>query len=77
MRAWLRFSETLVDELALQGNGEGLDHGVVLLHDALRNELSEGVLRRRKAGFGAQIRSWLRHDLASLLRDALSVGCQG
>jgi len=43
-----------------------------LLRRALEGKLPSRVLRRRKAGFGAPIRTWLRRDLRDLVDDTLS-----
>jgi asparagine synthase (glutamine-hydrolysing) len=42
------------------------------LRRALAPDLPEWVLARRKAGFGAPIRQWLRADLADMVGDLLS-----
>lgn len=42
------------------------------LRQALAPDLPEWVLARRKAGFGAPIRQWLKTDLAEMLGDLLS-----
>ncbi len=39
---------------------------------AFRHELPASVLKRRKAGFGLPIRSWLRTDLQEMVHDLLS-----
>jgi len=43
-----------------------------ILKKAMEGTLPESVIRRRKAGFGAPIRKWLRYDLQELLSDSLS-----
>jgi asparagine synthase (glutamine-hydrolysing) len=43
-----------------------------LLREAVRDLVPEAILHRRKAGFGAPIRSWLRRDLRGLVDDLLS-----
>jgi asparagine synthase (glutamine-hydrolysing) len=43
-----------------------------LLRQALDNTLPREILCRRKAGFGAPIRAWLRRDLRELVDDVLS-----
>lgn len=42
------------------------------LREALRPDVPDWVLARRKAGFGAPIRQWLRTDLAEMVGDLLS-----
>ena len=42
-----------------------------LLKEAVRGLVPDDVIRRRKAGFGAPIRSWLRHDLREMVDDLL------
>ena len=46
--------------------------GKQVLRDAMRGIVPDEVIDRRKAGFGAPIRAWLRGELAPLLADALS-----
>jgi len=43
-----------------------------LLREAVRDLVPEAILRRRKAGFGAPIRTWLRRDLREMVDDLLS-----
>src|SRR5207248_1802598 len=43
-----------------------------LMRQAVRDILPPKVLQRRKAGFGAPIRTWLRRDLQELVDDLLS-----
>jgi len=43
-----------------------------LLRKAFRDTLPASVLRRRKAGFGLPIRSWLQTELRDLVHDCLS-----
>ncbi|PYX63265.1 MAG: asparagine synthase (glutamine-hydrolyzing) [Acidobacteria bacterium] len=43
-----------------------------LLRRAFRDILPSGVLRRRKAGFGLPIRSWLQNELRDMVHDMLS-----
>lgn len=43
-----------------------------LLRMALQGVLPEKIIRRRKAGFGAPIRTWLRRDLRTMVDDILS-----
>lgn len=43
-----------------------------LMREAVRGIVPDRVLRRRKAGFGAPIRTWLRRDLRNLVDDLLS-----
>jgi asparagine synthase (glutamine-hydrolysing) len=45
--------------------------GKYALREALRPDLPDWVLRRRKAGFGAPIRRWLQTDLAEMVDDLL------
>jgi asparagine synthase (glutamine-hydrolysing) len=44
-----------------------------LLKRALKDTLPSFILNRRKAGFGAPIRTWLRRDLREMVDDILSV----
>jgi asparagine synthase (glutamine-hydrolysing) len=46
--------------------------GKAVLRESLRGVVPNEVLRRRKAGFGAPIRAWLRTDLVPLLNEQLS-----
>jgi asparagine synthase (glutamine-hydrolysing) len=46
--------------------------GKQVLRDAVAGDVPAEVIRRRKAGFGAPIRKWLRADLRPLLLDSLS-----
>jgi asparagine synthase (glutamine-hydrolysing) len=46
--------------------------GKYILRQAMSGIVPDEVLRRRKAGFGAPIRKWLRHDLRPLVDDLLS-----
>lgn len=46
--------------------------GKVLLRQAMTGLLPPEIIQRRKAGFGAPIRRWLRHDLAEMMADLLS-----
>jgi len=43
-----------------------------LLRRAFRDILPAGVVRRRKAGFGLPIRSWLQNELRDMVHDMLS-----
>jgi len=43
-----------------------------LMRRAFREVLPPPVLRRRKAGFGLPVRSWLKHDLREMVHDVLS-----
>ena len=43
-----------------------------ILKKAMRNIVPEWVIRRRKAGFGAPTRMWLRRDLREMVDDLLS-----
>jgi asparagine synthase (glutamine-hydrolysing) len=50
-------------------------HGVTskyLLREAMKDLIPEQIVRRRKAGFGAPIRTWLRRDLREMVDDLLS-----
>jgi asparagine synthase (glutamine-hydrolysing) len=44
-----------------------------LMRLALKDRLPKNILRRRKAGFGAPIRTWLRRDLRDMVDEVLSV----
>jgi len=46
--------------------------GKWILRQAMAPYLPREVLRRKKAGFGAPLRYWLRHQLRPLVEDALS-----
>jgi asparagine synthase (glutamine-hydrolysing) len=46
--------------------------GKAVLRSAVADVVPRAVLRRRKAGFGAPIRSWLRAELRPLVEEALS-----
>jgi asparagine synthase (glutamine-hydrolysing) len=46
--------------------------GKYVLRKAMSGIVPSEVLRRRKAGFGAPIRKWLRHDLRAMVDDLLS-----
>jgi asparagine synthase (glutamine-hydrolysing) len=46
--------------------------GKRVLRDALAGTVPDEVIARRKAGFGAPIRSWLKRDLRPLLEESLS-----
>jgi asparagine synthase (glutamine-hydrolysing) len=43
-----------------------------ILKKAMQGMLPDGVLHRRKAGFGLPVRSWLSHDLRDMVMDLLS-----
>ena len=43
-----------------------------LLREAVKDLVPAQILRRRKAGFGAPIRTWLRRDLREMVDDLLS-----
>ena len=43
-----------------------------LLREAMRDLVPDAILHRRKAGFGAPIRTWLRRDLRGMVDDFLS-----
>jgi asparagine synthase (glutamine-hydrolysing) len=43
-----------------------------ILREAARGVVPDAIIDRRKAGFGAPYRKWLRHDLAPLWNDLLS-----
>lgn len=43
-----------------------------ILREAVKDIVPEPILRRRKAGFGAPIRTWLRRDLREMVDDLLS-----
>jgi asparagine synthase (glutamine-hydrolysing) len=43
-----------------------------LLRDAARGILPDSIIDRRKAGFGAPYRKWLRYDLAEMWNDLMS-----
>lgn len=45
-----------------------------LLREAVKDLVPEQIIRRRKAGFGAPIRTWLRRDLREMVDDLLSPG---
>jgi asparagine synthase (glutamine-hydrolysing) len=50
-------------------------HGLTskyLLRRAAQSLVPEPILKRRKAGFGAPIRTWLRRDLREMVDDLLS-----
>jgi len=42
-----------------------------LLRECLRGLVPDDIIRRRKAGFGAPIRTWLRRDLVGMVDDLL------
>jgi asparagine synthase (glutamine-hydrolysing) len=46
-------------------------HGKYVLKRAARRFLPERIVWRKKAGFGAPVRSWLRNDLAEMIEDLL------
>jgi asparagine synthase (glutamine-hydrolysing) len=46
--------------------------GKYILRQAMSGILPDSVLKRRKAGFGAPIRNWLRHDLREMVDELLS-----
>jgi len=46
--------------------------GKYILRKAMSSIVPNEVLRRRKAGFGAPIRKWLRHDLREMVDELLS-----
>ena len=43
-----------------------------LLREAVKDLVPEQIIHRRKAGFGAPIRTWLRRDLGEMVDDLLS-----
>jgi asparagine synthase (glutamine-hydrolysing) len=43
-----------------------------LLREAVKDLVPAQIIRRRKAGFGAPIRTWLRRDLREMVDDLLS-----
>jgi asparagine synthase (glutamine-hydrolysing) len=45
-----------------------------VLREAMKDLVPPAILRRRKAGFGAPIRTWLRRDLREMVDDLLSAG---
>ncbi len=45
-----------------------------ILREAVKDLVPEQIIRRRKAGFGAPIRTWLRRDLREMVDDLLSPG---
>jgi asparagine synthase (glutamine-hydrolysing) len=45
-----------------------------VLREAMKDVVPPAILRRRKAGFGAPIRTWLRRDLREMVDDLLSAG---
>ena len=47
-------------------------HGKHVLRRAVDGFIPHEVVRRRKAGFGAPVRSWLRNDLQDVVADTLS-----
>lgn len=47
-------------------------HGKWVLRQAMAPFLPQEVIDRSKAGFGAPLRQWLRHDLKELVEDVLS-----
>lgn len=61
------FSLRLPPELKIKGFTQKY-----LLRRAFNNVLPPGVLKRRKAGFGLPVRSWLRHELRDMVHDLLS-----
>lgn len=46
-------------------------HGKYVLKRAARQFLPERIVWRKKAGFGAPVRSWLRNDLAEMIQELL------
>lgn len=44
----------------------------IILKNALKSHIPESVIRRKKAGFGLPVRSWMRNGLSSLLQQHLS-----
>ena len=52
-------------------------HGKWVLRKAMEPYLPQEVIRRSKAGFGAPLRQWLRHDLRELVDDLLSASTVG
>lgn len=48
-------------------------HGKWILKKAMEPYLPHDVIYRRKSGFGAPLRRWMRHELRELLGDLLSV----
>ncbi|RMD64069.1 asparagine synthase (glutamine-hydrolyzing), partial [Candidatus Parcubacteria bacterium] len=51
---------------------KGLTNSKYLLKKAMEGILPDPVIRRRKAGFGAPLRAWLRRDLREMVDDLLS-----
>ena len=51
--------------------------GKYVLKRAARRLLPERIIWRKKAGFGAPVRSWLRNDLAEMLHELLGPGGLG
>ncbi len=49
-------------------------HGKHVLRRAVDGFIPHEVVLRRKAGFGAPVRSWLRNDLRDVVTDTLSAG---
>jgi asparagine synthase (glutamine-hydrolysing) len=47
--------------------------GKYLLRQAMRGQVPDSVILRRKAGFGAPVRKWLRDELRPMVHDLLSV----
>jgi len=47
-------------------------HGKWILRKAMEPYLPREVIERKKAGFGAPLRHWLRHDLRPLIEEVLS-----
>ena len=61
------FLLTVPPDLKLHGNTSKY-----ILRQAVKDVVPESILNRRKAGFGAPIRTWLRRDLREMVDDLLS-----
>ena len=61
------FMERVPSKLKLNGLT-----GKYILRRAMSSVLPNEVVKRRKAGFGAPIRKWLRHDLRAMVDELLS-----
>jgi asparagine synthase (glutamine-hydrolysing) len=62
------FAATIPPQLKLRGNTRKW-----ILKEALEPMLPREVVHRRKAGFGAPIRTWVARDLQPMIADLLSV----
>lgn len=63
------FMERVPASLKIRGGNQKY-----LLRQAMRTELPRDVIRRRKAGFGLPVRSWIRTELREMVEDLLSPG---